>query len=714
MSGLGVSTGAWLVHSAAGGGLLLLLVWGLVRHTRQPARQQRLGEWGVLAALLLTVLSLAPAWLVLRVPILAPTHTAAKPSEIAAPVPPAPDRADLPPGEERAEAGPDGSAGADALTDDRDNTLASAPGAPDAPSLPRTDPGQPASPPACPARAEDSPAAAETGAAADGATPVPFAGAAVLACLGLVYLLVAAGVLTRWLLAHLALWRLLRTAEPAPAAVAGLFAAALPGRRRPRLLVSHRLRVPVSCGLLRPTVVLPAALCQRLAALRWVFAHELTHLERHDPWTCLLFGVAQAVYFYLPWFWWLRRQVGLCQEFIADAAVASQEAAPEDYAQFLLSLTTAPVAPAGAASVAGRPSDLFRRVTMLLDSPGPVERRCPRLWSWTAAAGLVVLAILASGVSLQAVAAPVPAADDLAAAPAVPPAPPPTPTADAAKEPARADIPTPPSSPAPQPDAGKRDGSERRGLAIPPDFFERVWRAWQEAFANGSRPVPARAVRPGDGRLGVRVAPPEDDLADQLNLARGQGLVVEDVRPDSPAARAGLRVHDLLLTLDGKPVPTEVRRFARLVEELRADVPVDAVVLRKGKRQTLAGLVLPGAPPAGRPLPPRPSGPRSPAFAPAGGVTSVLHNGDRVTIHFQQEPVSITITGTMAGGEVRVAEVLVQIGGVATRYPSLDRVPQPYRGQARLLIELGDPGGTRTKARPSPSEQLRESPVAGR
>jgi hypothetical protein len=354
---------------------------------------------------------------------------------------------------------------------------------------------------------------------------------------------------------------------------------------------------------------------------------------------------------------------------------------------------------------------------MLLDAPGPVERRCPRLWSWTAAVGLVVLAVLASGVGLQAVAAPAPAADDPAPAPAVPPAPPAAPTADAGKEPARADVPTPPAAPAPQSDAGKRDRFEPGTLALPPDPFERVRRDWEEAFANGSRQVPFRAVSPDEGRLGLRVARPGDDLVDQLNLAQGEGLVVEDVRPDSPAARAGLRLHDLLLGLDGKPVPADGRRFARLVEELRADAPVDAVVLRKGKKQTLAGLVLPGVPPAGRVFPsapPRRSGPMPPASPPAGAVTSVLRNGDHVTMRYQEDAVSITITGTMAEGEVHVAEVLVQTGGVPTRYPSLDRVPQPYRGKAKLLVELGDPGGARAKARPSSSEQVREAPVAGR
>ena len=58
----------WLIHSALGGGLLLLMGWLWTRCLRQPARQQRLGECTLLAALVLAVLALGPAWLELRVP----------------------------------------------------------------------------------------------------------------------------------------------------------------------------------------------------------------------------------------------------------------------------------------------------------------------------------------------------------------------------------------------------------------------------------------------------------------------------------------------------------------------------------------------------------------------------------------------------------------------------------------------------------------------
>ena len=122
------------------------------------------------------------------------------------------------------------------------------------------------------------------------------------------------------------------------------------------MLVADRLGSPVCFGLVRPVVVLPRVLAKTAteAELQWVFAHELTHLERRDAWSALLFALGQAVYFFLPWFGWLRRQVRLCQEYIADAAAAGQDEPAVDYAEFLLRLPGAPAVP-GAMGIAPPP-----------------------------------------------------------------------------------------------------------------------------------------------------------------------------------------------------------------------------------------------------------------------------------------------------------------------------------------------------------------------
>ena len=68
----GTTASGWLLHTLAGGGLLLLLAWAWAAWTRQPARRLRVAEWAVAASLLLAVLSLGPAWLVVTTPAPAP------------------------------------------------------------------------------------------------------------------------------------------------------------------------------------------------------------------------------------------------------------------------------------------------------------------------------------------------------------------------------------------------------------------------------------------------------------------------------------------------------------------------------------------------------------------------------------------------------------------------------------------------------------------
>lgn len=62
-----------------------------------------------------------------------------------------------------------------------------------------------------------------------------------------------------------------------------------------------------------------------------------------------------------------------------------------------------------------------------------------------------------------------------------------------------------------------------------------------------------------------------------------KGVVVEDVRPDSPAAKAGVKPGDVVVDFDGERVRS-ARQFTRLVGESAPDRPVKMTVQRDGKR----------------------------------------------------------------------------------------------------------------------------------
>src|SRR5581483_5517852 len=112
-------------------------------------------------------------------------------------------------------------------------------------------------------------------------------------------------------------------------------------------------------------------------------------------------GLARAVYFFVPWFWPLRRELSLAQEYLADAAAAAADGRGVDYAAFLVNLSGGPARlPRLAHAVRAGRSDLFRRVTMLVQSGAGVDRRCPRGWAALAAGGVLSAAVVLSGLGL--------------------------------------------------------------------------------------------------------------------------------------------------------------------------------------------------------------------------------------------------------------------------------------------------------------------------
>ncbi len=213
------------------------------------------------------------------------------------------------------------------------------------------------------------------------------------------YLVGVALVAFWWLAGIIALARVIWTARPAPAGCRQ-WLAQIAGRRsaRVRLLASREVSQPLAFAWRRAVIVLPDNLGDDEQALRWALAHEWAHIEHHDFWAWLAAGFARLLFFYNPLVWWFRRQLRLCQDFVADAQASRQGPQPEDYAQFLTArAATGALRPAMVALGMGfRRSELYRRIIMLVQNE-PLENRVPWLWSVAATcAALVVVAAVAT------------------------------------------------------------------------------------------------------------------------------------------------------------------------------------------------------------------------------------------------------------------------------------------------------------------------------
>ena len=88
--------------------------------------------------------------------------------------------------------------------------------------------------------------------------------------------------------------------------------------------------------------------------------------------------------------------------------------------------------------------------------------------------------------------------------------------------------------------------------------------------------------RPGGSSIGASVRDLEDS-----EVREGGGVYVASVRPDSPAAKAGLQQADIITRFDGESVRS-VRQFSRIVRETPSGRTVKASVLRAGRATEIA------------------------------------------------------------------------------------------------------------------------------
>jgi serine protease Do len=88
------------------------------------------------------------------------------------------------------------------------------------------------------------------------------------------------------------------------------------------------------------------------------------------------------------------------------------------------------------------------------------------------------------------------------------------------------------------------------------------------------------------GWLGVGIQQLDSDLAEQFGLKDVKGALVSQVFEDSPAQKAGLKVGDVILEVDGTAVE-DINGLRNAIAMIQPDTKVDVVVLRDEKRKTI-------------------------------------------------------------------------------------------------------------------------------
>lgn len=129
---------------------------------------------------------------------------------------------------------------------------------------------------------------------------------------------------------------------------------------------------------------------------------------------------------------------------------------------------------------------------------------------------------------------------------------------------------------------------------VPPDPPQApMWFARTDGPGMGQRGGMARVIdiMPGDaGWLGVSIEEVSSERARQEKLSRPEGVYVTNVQDDSPAAKAGVKPHDIITEYNGHAVEG-VLQFSRLVRETPPGRTVSLRVWRNDHSETLSAEV---------------------------------------------------------------------------------------------------------------------------
>ena len=170
-------------------------------------------------------------------------------------------------------------------------------------------------------------------------------------------------------------------------------------RIMPVIALCEQSAVPIVVGLLRPMILVPAAMVNGLTIeqLESVLTHELAHLHRRDHLMIVVQRVLEAMLFFHPVTWYLSHRIHDERETSCDDLVLAVGGDRLQYAQSLLRVAELRFAVKSRqqhlslAADGQRPSKLRQRIARLLEDSDGNSVRVSRVWP-------IVSLIAASGI----------------------------------------------------------------------------------------------------------------------------------------------------------------------------------------------------------------------------------------------------------------------------------------------------------------------------
>ena len=171
------------------------------------------------------------------------------------------------------------------------------------------------------------------------------------------------------------------------------------------------------------------------------------------------------------------------------------------------------------------------------------------------------------------------------------------------------------------------------------------------------------------GYLGVAIKPLDDETALKSGLPKGTGVVVTKVYENTPAAKAGLQVGDIVTSVGGVAVK-EANTLPRIAAKLPLDKETELVYVRDGKAVAVAVTIAEQPDDFGKRAKTVPEKPQTLKFDDLGLTVADLTPGEAARFEYPKGTAGVLVVGLQRGGPA--AEAGVVLGRVIQK---VDKTP---------------------------------------
>jgi serine protease Do len=180
------------------------------------------------------------------------------------------------------------------------------------------------------------------------------------------------------------------------------------------------------------------------------------------------------------------------------------------------------------------------------------------------------------------------------------------------------------------------------------------------------------------GWLGVAIQPVDASLGKALGTGGAKGALVAEVVPRGPAERAGIKPGDVIVSLDGAPVPSS-EDLPRMVARHAPGSDSKLEVLRNGKREVMK-LTLEEL--KDEPMRVSDQAPAPGSSAPEGLGIEIGESPNR-----REVVIGRVVSGSAADGKLEAGDVILEVNRVPVRRPEevVSRVKEAPAGSPVLL-----------------------------